>query len=88
MDTIYVNRGSTFQRSLTILVSVISRPTTERAVVDCGMKEISAERGLSLVKDIEGVGVEGTACRARVTRNQYSGCQFAARPEDRTMGTV
>lgn len=55
MDTIYVNRGSTFQRSLTMLVSVISRPETGRAVVDCGMKELSAERGLSTVKGIDGV---------------------------------
>lgn len=55
MDTIYVNRGSTFQRSLTMLVSVISRPEDGRAVVDCGMKELSAERGLSTVKGIDGV---------------------------------
>ncbi|HTT60524.1 MAG TPA: alanine racemase [Bryobacteraceae bacterium] len=55
MDTIYVNRGSTFQRSLTILVSVISRPEAGRAVIDCGVKELSAERGLSTVKGIEGV---------------------------------
>jgi D-serine deaminase-like pyridoxal phosphate-dependent protein len=55
MDTIYLNRGSTFRRSLTMLVSVISRPEPGRAVVDCGLKELSAERGLSTVKDIEGV---------------------------------
>ena len=55
MDTIYLNRGSTFERSLTMLVSVISRPETGRAIVDCGMKELSAERGLSTVKGIDGV---------------------------------
>jgi D-serine deaminase-like pyridoxal phosphate-dependent protein len=55
MDTIYVNRGSTFRRSLTMLVSVISRPEPGRAVIDCGLKELSAERGLSTVKDLEGV---------------------------------
>jgi len=55
MDTIYVNRGSTFQRSLTVLASVISQPTRQRAVVDCGVKELSAERGLSTVKGIDGV---------------------------------
>jgi D-serine deaminase-like pyridoxal phosphate-dependent protein len=55
MDTIYVNRGSTFQRSLTMLVTVICRPEPGRAVVDCGMKELSAERGLSTVKGLDGV---------------------------------
>ncbi len=55
MDTIYVNRGSTFQRTLTMLVTVISQPEAGRAVVDCGLKELSAERGMSTVKDIEGV---------------------------------
>ena len=58
MDTIYMNRGSTFRRSLTILVSVISRPEPGRAVVDCGLKELSAERGLSTVKGIEGVELQ------------------------------
>jgi len=58
MDTIYVNRGSAFQRSLTMLVSVISRPEAGRAVVDCGMKELSAERGMSTVKGIQGVDLK------------------------------
>lgn len=55
MDNIYMNRGSIFTRSLTMLVSVISRQEPGRAVVDSGLKELSAERGLSTVKDIEGV---------------------------------
>lgn len=54
MDTLYVNRGSPFTRSLTLLATVISRPEPLRAVIDCGMKELSAERGLSLVKNVEG----------------------------------
>ena len=54
MDTLYVNRGSPFTRSLTLLATVISRPEPHRAVIDCGMKELSAERGLSLVKDVAG----------------------------------
>jgi D-serine deaminase-like pyridoxal phosphate-dependent protein len=58
MDNIYMNRGSSFQRSLTILVSVISRTEAGRAVVDCGMKELSAERGQSTVKGIDGVQVK------------------------------
>jgi D-serine deaminase-like pyridoxal phosphate-dependent protein len=55
MDTLYVNRGSPFTRALTLLASVISQPEPHRAVIDCGMKELSAERGLSIVKDIEGL---------------------------------
>jgi D-serine deaminase-like pyridoxal phosphate-dependent protein len=55
MDTLYANRGSVFTRSLTVLATVISRPESHRAVIDCGVKELSAERGLSLVKDIENV---------------------------------
>jgi D-serine deaminase-like pyridoxal phosphate-dependent protein len=55
MDTLYVNRGSPFTRALTLLASVISQPEPHRAVIDCGMKELSAERGLSIVKGMEGV---------------------------------
>ncbi|MFN7993878.1 MAG: DSD1 family PLP-dependent enzyme [Bryobacteraceae bacterium] len=55
MDNIYVQRGATFKRSLTLLVSVVSRPEPHRGVVDSGVKELSAERGLSTVKGFEGV---------------------------------
>ena len=58
MDTMYVNRGSTFQRSLTVLATVISRPEPGRAVIDCGIKELSAERGLSTVKGLEGIALK------------------------------
>ena len=55
MDTQYIDRGATFQRSLTILASVISVRGANHAVIDCGLKELSAERGLSTVKDLPGV---------------------------------
>jgi D-serine deaminase-like pyridoxal phosphate-dependent protein len=55
MDNIYVNRGSTFRRSLTVLTTVISRVEPNRAVLDCGVKALSAERGLSSVKGFEGL---------------------------------
>jgi D-serine deaminase-like pyridoxal phosphate-dependent protein len=54
MDTLYANRGAMFTRSLTVLATVISRPEPHRAVIDCGMKELSAERGLSVVKGVDG----------------------------------
>jgi hypothetical protein len=34
MDIIYLNGGSTFERSLAMLVGVISQPSASRAVVD------------------------------------------------------
>jgi D-serine deaminase-like pyridoxal phosphate-dependent protein len=53
MDTQYLDRSSIFTRSLTILATVISRPEPHRAVIDCGLKELSAERGLSQVKGLD-----------------------------------
>lgn len=55
MDTLYANRGSGFARSLTLLATVISQSGSNRAVIDCGVKELSAERGLSVVKGMENV---------------------------------
>ncbi len=55
MDTQYIDRGATFQRSLTILASVISTRGSSHAVINCGIKELSAERGLSTVKGLPGV---------------------------------
>jgi D-serine deaminase-like pyridoxal phosphate-dependent protein len=55
MDTQYRDRGVPFRRALTILASVISTRGSAHAVIDCGLKELSAERGLSEVKDLPGV---------------------------------
>lgn len=55
MDTQYVNRGASFQRALTVLATVISTRGQEHAVIDCGVKAISGERGLSTVKGMPGV---------------------------------
>jgi D-serine deaminase-like pyridoxal phosphate-dependent protein len=55
MDDLYVDRGSRFQRSLTVLTTVISKRGSRKAVIDCGVKAISGERGLSKVKAIDGV---------------------------------
>lgn len=55
MDTLYTNRGADFRRTLTILATVVSVPEPNRAVIDCGMKGLSAERGLSAVKDLDGI---------------------------------
>jgi D-serine deaminase-like pyridoxal phosphate-dependent protein len=55
MDTQYRDRGAPFRRALTILASVISTRGSNHAVIDCGLKELSAERGLSELKDLPGV---------------------------------
>ncbi len=58
MDTIYVNRGASFSRSLTVLATVISTKAPGHAVIDCGLKAMSGERGLSEVKDMPGVSLK------------------------------
>ena len=55
MDTIYVERGTSFRRSLTVLATVISANRPRHAVIDCGVKAISGERALPTVKDLPGV---------------------------------
>ncbi len=54
MDNIYLSRGAPFQRSLTVLATVISTRGAEHAVLDCGVKVISGERGLPALKDLPG----------------------------------
>jgi D-serine deaminase-like pyridoxal phosphate-dependent protein len=53
-DTAYVEYGALFRRSLTMLATVVSA-TDGSAVLDCGLKVISAERGLPCLKGIDGV---------------------------------
>ena len=54
MDDIYLQRGAPFQRSLTVLATVISTRGKEHAVLDSGVKAISGERGLPRLKDVPG----------------------------------
>jgi D-serine deaminase-like pyridoxal phosphate-dependent protein len=59
MDTIYMNRGAPFTRSLTLLATVISTRGSDHAVLDCGVKAISGERGLpAVLKDLSGMQVK------------------------------
>jgi D-serine deaminase-like pyridoxal phosphate-dependent protein len=57
MDDAYLGRGATFQRSLTVLATVISTRRAEHAVLDCGLKAISGERGLPALKDVPGTRI-------------------------------
>lgn len=54
MDNIYVSRRAPFQRSLTVLATVISTRGREQAVLDSGVKAISGERGLPTLKSVPG----------------------------------
>jgi D-serine deaminase-like pyridoxal phosphate-dependent protein len=54
MDNIYVDRGAPFRRSLTVLATIISVRGREHAVLDCGLKAISGERGLPTAKNMPG----------------------------------
>ena len=52
MDTRYLGLGAPFRRSLSVLATVISKRDAEHAVINCGVKAISGERGLPVLKDV------------------------------------
>ncbi len=52
MDTRYMNLGAPFRRALTVLATVVSKRDAGHAVLDCGVKAISSERGLPELKDV------------------------------------
>jgi D-serine deaminase-like pyridoxal phosphate-dependent protein len=49
MDTRYQNLELPFRQSVTLLATIISIPTKERAIIDSGMKSISSDNGLPIV---------------------------------------
>ena len=56
MDTDYRNAiGARYANALTILATVISRPTATRVVVDAGLKSLSTDSGMPEPKGLEGV---------------------------------
>ena len=57
MSTRYRNVSDTFGYAVSILTTVLSRPTKERIVIDAGNKAITFEYGMPLVKCIEGAEV-------------------------------
>jgi D-serine deaminase-like pyridoxal phosphate-dependent protein len=50
MDTEYTSTCGDFERALTILGTIISKTDNERLVVDAGLKSISGEHGVPVVK--------------------------------------
>jgi len=55
MDTEYTNTCQDFERALTVLGTVISKAEGERVVVDAGLKSISGEHGVPVVKARDGL---------------------------------
>ena len=51
MDVAYGKLGLGFEYALTVLTTVISRPSGERVITDAGLKALTPEHGLPLVKD-------------------------------------
>ena len=78
MDGDYLSIMDDFAPALSLLATVISRPTSDRAVLDTGMKSVSIDRGLPQVVDLPGaefvkiseehgaMTVEGEAQRLRI----------------------
>ncbi len=55
MDTEYTSTCKDFERALTVLGTVISKTEGERVVVDTGLKSISGEHGLPVLKTHDGL---------------------------------
>jgi D-serine deaminase-like pyridoxal phosphate-dependent protein len=57
MDTDYQTVCPEFELALSVLGTVISRRGNERLILNIGLKEISSERGLPVLKDTTGARV-------------------------------
>ena len=54
MDTDYQTVCPDFEPAISLLGTVISRSGNERLILDIGLKEISGERGLPVLKNADG----------------------------------
>jgi D-serine deaminase-like pyridoxal phosphate-dependent protein len=54
MDSTYHNIRPEFECAITLLTTVISRPDTQKAILDCGRKSLSQDMGMSQVVGVEG----------------------------------
>ena len=57
MDTDYAGVGVPFEAAFSVLGTVISRPSRERCVADCGHKASSKDHGYPAVRGIDGAAV-------------------------------
>jgi D-serine deaminase-like pyridoxal phosphate-dependent protein len=54
-DARYIDEWSDFDPALTVLTTVISRPSARRVTVDAGQKKLSSDAGLPIVKNLPGL---------------------------------
>ena len=57
MDTDYAGIGLPFEHAIAVVGTVISRPTRDRCVADCGHKSIAKDHGNPVVKGVDGAAV-------------------------------
>lgn len=57
MDTDYAGVGVPFETAFWVLGTVVSRPTRDRCVADCGHKSMTKDHGLPSVRGIDGATV-------------------------------
>jgi D-serine deaminase-like pyridoxal phosphate-dependent protein len=57
MDTDYGSVGVPFEQAFFVLGTIVSRPSPERCVADCGHKSMTKDHGLPAVKGMQGAAV-------------------------------
>ena len=57
MDADYGSVGVPFEQAFTVLGTIVSRPSAERCVADCGHKSMTKDHGHPSVKGVEGAHV-------------------------------
>jgi 3-hydroxy-D-aspartate aldolase len=57
MDTDYGSVGVPFEQAFVVLGTIVSRPTRERCVADCGHKSMTKDHGHPSVRGVEGATV-------------------------------
>jgi D-serine deaminase-like pyridoxal phosphate-dependent protein len=57
MDTDYTRLGLPFEHAFSVLGTIVSRPSGDRCVADCGHKSTTKDHGLPAVKGLEGATV-------------------------------
>jgi D-serine deaminase-like pyridoxal phosphate-dependent protein len=59
MDTDYGSVGVPFEQAFFVLGTIVSRPSPERCVADCGHKSMTKDHGCPSVKGVDGATVTG-----------------------------
>ena len=76
MDANYQTfRLGDFETSLTLLTSIVSRPRPDKAIIDAGLKAISADSGLPIVKErleLECIGLNAEHGHVRIKKPEIS----------------